>query len=108
MTGLSEFIADAIGLVCAMASWVFMFVLPIGFLALALTSGTRSPSLVAAESSIAILIGLLAHWLASGILKRGRVPTALTFLLCLVVGLRKVAASLNTPAVNMYLALRPF
>ena len=108
MISLAEFIADALGLLCAMASWMFMFVLPIGFFTLAQMSGTRSPSLAAAESSIGISIGLLALWLANGILKRGRVRIALTCLLCVFVGLRKIVASLTGPATNTYVAAQAF
>jgi uncharacterized membrane protein len=108
MIGLAEFIADALGLLCAMASWTFIFILPIGFFALAQISGTSSPLLAAAESLIGISIGLLALWLANGVLKRGRVRMALTCLLCLFVGLRKIVASLNGPALNTYVVAQAF
>lgn len=108
MTGLAEFIADALGLLCATASWMFMCVLPVGFFTLAQMSETRSPSLAAAESLIGISIGLLALWLANGILKRGRVRIALTCLLCVFVGLRKIVSSLAGPAPNIYLVAQAF
>lgn len=108
MINLSEFIADAIGLLCAMASWMFIFILPIGFFTLAQMSNTRSPSLAAAESLIAISLGLLAQWLANGILKRGRTRTALACSLCVLVGVRKIVASLTVPALDTYLVAQGF
>jgi hypothetical protein len=108
MIGTAEFVADALGLACAMVSWLFIFLLSIGIFALAQILGSRPASLAAAEGLVVILIGLFLQWLADGVLRRGRGRIALTCLLCVLMGLLEIRSSLIAPARDIYLVAQAF
>lgn len=103
MIGIAEFAADALGLACAMVSWMFIFLLSIGIFTLAQILGSRPPSLAAAEGLVVILIGLFLQWLADGILRRGRGRMALT---CM--GLLEIRVPLIALAPDIYLVAQAF